>query len=160
MISDKVLVFIVEDDEMFSTMLDYILSKESTHQFIRFNSGEECITNLYMHPDIILLDYGLPGIDGLETITKIKNHDHEISVIVLTANKNLSIAKKLLDAGADDYILKEENDIVNLIVETMNSLLNTKTLIQKQKRERDKKYAKTILAVIITILIVVLIALK
>ncbi len=150
----KLLIFIVEDNEMYSTMLDYILSKENTHQFIRFSSGEKCIENIYLNPDVVILDYGLPGIDGLETLYNIKKYDTNIPVIILTANKNLSVAKSLLDSGAFDYIYKEDEDVVSLIIATMNNALSISKKIQTKQKDREKKYIRVVCALLIIILII------
>lgn len=150
----KTLVFIVEDNEMYSTMLDYILSKENTHQFIRFNSGEKCVENIYLNPDVVILDYGLPGIDGLETLYNIKKFNTNIPVIILTGNKNLSITKKLLDSGAFDYIYKEDEDVVSLIVATMNNALSVSRQLYNSQKEREKRYIRIICGLLILILII------
>ena len=151
--SKKILVFIVEDNEMYSMMLDYILSKESTHRFMRFNSGEKCIENLHLEPDIVLLDYGLPGMDGLETISKIKEHNADIPVIIITANKNAAITQRLLDAGAYDYILKENDDIVPLIVETVENALNN---VESSNKEKEIKKQSSVTKVLVAVLIATL----
>jgi CheY-like chemotaxis protein len=102
-------VFIVEDNEMHSMMMDYLLSKENPFQIFRFKSGEECLQRLSVHPDIIILDYGLPGMNGMETFEKIKKYDSRIPVVVVTENRNLQVAEQFLNAGAYDYVLKEQN---------------------------------------------------
>lgn len=115
-------IFIVEDDEIFSMMLDYILSKDSVYQFVSFRSGEECLENLYMNPDVIILDYGLPGINGYSTLVEIKRRNPNTHVIILSNNKDKNLAAKLLAAGADDYILKQgrgENQIIKRIDEVL-----------------------------------------
>lgn len=151
----KLLIFIVEDNEMYSTMLDYILSKENTHQFIRFSSGEKCMENIYLNPDVVILDYGLPGMDGLETLFNIKKYSANIPVIILTGNKNLSVAKKLLDSGAFDYIYKEDADVVSLIIATMNNALSISKQVHNTRKERKRRYVKIICALLIIILIIV-----
>lgn len=116
-------IFIVEDDEIFSMMLDYILSKDSVYQFVSFRSGEECLENLYMNPDVIILDYGLPGINGYSTLVEIKRRNPDTHVIILSNNKDKNLAAKLLAAGADDYILKQgrgENQIIKRIDEVLS----------------------------------------
>jgi len=150
----KLLVFIVEDNEMYSTMLDYILSKENTHQFIRFNTGEKCMENIYLNPDVIILDYGLPGVDGLETLSNIKKYDVDIPVIILTGNRDLSVAKKLLDSGAFDYINKDDADVVSLIVATMNNALSISKQNNHAQRAKEKMYVKILCGLLILILII------
>jgi len=150
----KLLIFIVEDNEMYSTMLDYILSKENTHQFIRFNSGEKCMENIYLNPDVVILDYGLPGVNGLETLFNIKKYDQHIPVIILTGNRDLSVAKKLLDSGAFDYINKDDEDVVSLIIATMNNALSISKENNHVQRAKEKRYVKLLCALLILILIV------
>jgi len=102
-------IFIVEDNDMHSMMMDYLLSRENTFQIFKFKSGEECLQRLNLNPDIIILDYGLPGINGMETFEKIKKYNSGIPVLVVTENKNMQIAQQFLNAGAYDYIFKEQN---------------------------------------------------
>src|ERR1051326_4514006 len=100
-------IFIVEDNEMYSMMLDYLLSKDNNFQFVRFASGEECLANLYLEPDIIILDYGLPGINGYDTLLEIKKQKPHIHVLILTNHMDNELEKELRYAGADDFILKQ-----------------------------------------------------
>jgi len=102
-------IFIVEDNDMHSMMMDYLLSKENTFQIFKFKSGEECVQRLNVNPDIIILDYGLPGMNGMETFRKIKKYNPKIPVVIVTENKNIQIAQDFLNAGAYDYIFKEQN---------------------------------------------------
>ncbi|HSY75263.1 MAG TPA: response regulator, partial [Bacteroidia bacterium] len=81
-------VFIVEDNDMHSLMMDYLLSKDSMAHIKKFRSGEECIENLGLKPDVVILDYGLPGINGMQTFMEIKKHDPQIPVIVVTENRD------------------------------------------------------------------------
>lgn len=111
-------IFIVEDNEIYALMLDYILSKESIYQFVSFNSGEECVKNLYLNPDVIILDHGLPGMNGYQTLLEIKKHNKNIHVVILSSNKDAALAARMIAAGADDYILKQghgESQIIDKI---------------------------------------------
>ena len=116
-------IFIVDDNEIYSMMLDYILSKNSIYKFVSFKSGEECIENLYLNPAIVILDYGLPGINGYETLLKIKKYNSKIHVVILTSHEDETLKKKLLAADADDVVLKQgrgETQIIEKIEEILN----------------------------------------
>lgn len=101
-------IFIVEDNELYSLMLDYMISNNSRYRFVRFSSGEECLENLYLSPDIVILDYELPGIDGYDTLQQIKQRDPNIRVLILTRLMDNELEAELRSAGADDYILKQD----------------------------------------------------
>ena len=124
-------IFIVEDNEIFSMMLDYILSKDSIYNFVSFKTGEECLANLYMEPDIIILDYGLPGINGYQVLTEIKKRNPSTHVIVLSSNRDRSLAAKMLSAGADDYILKQGHGEAQLIK-------RIETILEDKKVQTEK----------------------
>lgn len=128
-------VFIVEDNEMHSMMMDYLLSKENSFHIFRFNSGEECLKKLNMNPDIIILDYGLPGINGMETFLQIKKYDSNIPVIVVTESRNMQLAQQFLNAGAYEYILKE-NNAFNRLSGVIDSLF--RSLSEKEYQYRNK----------------------
>lgn len=146
------LVFIVEDNDMYSMMLDYMLSKESTCRFVSFKSGEECVSNLSMDPDLIILDYGLPGMNGLETFKEIKRYDARIPVIVLTENHDVHIAQQFVhQGGVYEYLLKEK-DSVQQIAEIIDKLLinNTEDTghIKNEENKKNKKLLRVLVGAI------------
>jgi CheY-like chemotaxis protein len=102
-------VFVVENNRLYVEMLDYIFSKDFSHRFVNFKSGEECLENLHLSPDIIVLDYGLPGINGLETLKEIRKDHPHIYIISLMSENDDVLPSQLFDAGADDYVLKGKN---------------------------------------------------
>src|SRR4051794_25810145 len=100
-------IFVVENNKLYIDMLDYIFSKDFSHRFVNFKTGEECLDNLHLNPDIIVLDYSLPGISGYDTLVEIKKNHPHIYVLVLLSDKDDKLPSELFEAGADDYILKE-----------------------------------------------------
>jgi len=148
-------IFIVEDNQIYSMMLDYFLTKDSIYKFSSFKSGEECIKNLFQNPDVIILDYALPGMNGYEVLLEIKKYNPDIHVLILTSNKDEALAKKLLDAGADDYILKQGHG-EKQIIEKIENLL-TKDEIKESRREKSNRrsfFKKLLYAGLTAVLIV------
>jgi len=120
-------IFIVDDNEIYSMMLDYILSKDSIYKFVSFRSGGECIENLYLKPEIIILDYEMPGLNGYDTLLEIKKQDPHIHVVILTSREDELLKEKLLRAGADDYVLKQGHGETQ-IIERIEGILNKEGL--------------------------------
>lgn len=124
-------VFIIEDNEMHSMMMDYLLTRENSFSIFRFKSGEECIRKLNLRPDIIILDYGLPGMNELETFAQIKKYNPKIPVVIVTENRNEELAQQFKNEGAYEYILKEPNAFhkLNSVVENILNNLSEKEYI-------------------------------
>lgn len=128
------LVFIVEDNEMYSIMLDYTLSNDSIVKFMCFKTGEDCLENLNLNPMMIILDYWLPGMNGLETFKKIRLKNPKIPVIILTQDHDLEIATKLLNAGVNDYFNKGDGSILEI-----KNLINKKLSLVIEKEEAQTR---------------------
>lgn len=144
-------IFIVEDNEIYSMMLDYILSKDSIYKFVSFKSGEECIKNLYLNPDIIILDYGLPGISGYETLLEIKKQKPRIHVMIVTSHDDEKLKEKLLLAGADDYILKQGLTATH-IIEKIETILNKEELVSADSWAVKNKLLYFVLIAVLLVL--------
>lgn len=69
-----------------------------------FNQAAKMLKNSSV--DLVLLDYHMPGINGLEAVILIRRMNVQIPVIVLTCDENPTVMKKTIAAGADDYALK------------------------------------------------------
>ncbi|MDX1519806.1 MAG: phosphate regulon transcriptional regulator PhoB [Gammaproteobacteria bacterium] len=101
-------ILIVEDEEGIREMLGYTLTREgfSYHEAENIEAARNYVEE--EHPDLILLDWMLPGMSGLDYARKLrKNPDtRNIPIIMLTAKTEESDKVKGLDFGADDYITK------------------------------------------------------
>lgn len=104
----KETILIVEDEKDIVKMLDYNLKKEG-YKVIVADDGEDALDAAKVkHPDLILLDLMLPGLDGLEVCKELKNErkTKSIPVIMLTAKAQESDKVVGLELGADDYVTK------------------------------------------------------
>jgi DNA-binding NtrC family response regulator len=102
----KILIFMVEDNEVYALMLDQIIKEQYSYRLVSYTTGEECLTNLYLKPDIIILDFALPGMSGLETLKEIKKRSPKTPVIVLSGQKDMKNTIEMFHEGAYDYIMK------------------------------------------------------
>ena len=98
-------ILIVDDDNNIAELVALYLTKECFETKI-VNDGEEALKQFHIfHPDLILLDLMLPGIDGYQVCREIR-HTSDVPIIMLSA-KGETFDKVLgLELGADDYIIK------------------------------------------------------
>ena len=99
------LILIVEDDAPIRNLITTTL-KAHEYKYLTAQNGENAIMQASSHnPDIVLLDLGLPDIDGVEVIKKIRTWS-EMPIIVISARSEDNDKIEALDAGADDYLTK------------------------------------------------------
>lgn len=102
---NKLLILIVEDDAPVRNLMTTTL-KAHDYRYLTAANGESAIMEASSHnPDIILLDLGLPDIDGVEVIKKIRTWSN-VPIIVISARSEDRDKIDALDAGADDYLTK------------------------------------------------------
>ncbi|MBI5846363.1 MAG: response regulator [Nitrospirae bacterium] len=105
MAEDKGLILLIEDEPQMRRFLRITLQGYG-YRLIETASGQEGLTQAATrNPDVILLDLGLPDIDGLE-VTKRLREWTQIPIIVISAREQEEDKIKALDAGADDYLTK------------------------------------------------------
>ena len=99
-------VLVVEDDLMIGESLSEALQDEAyTVDWVK--DGRQAILTLKVQPyDIILLDLGLPEVDGMGVLNAIRDAKIETPVLILTARDQLKDRIAGLDSGADDYVVK------------------------------------------------------
>ncbi|MBA3664934.1 MAG: response regulator [Bacteroidetes bacterium] len=101
-------IFVVENDNIFVKMLDYIFSKDIVFKFYEFKSEEDCLKNLSLKPEVVILDHSLSGVmNGSDTIRQIKKNNSRAHIIILMNSNDEKLASKLLNAGASDYVFKD-----------------------------------------------------
>lgn len=107
-------IFIVDDDQMQSSMLQDYLSKYSTFNIHVFGSGEECLKNLSLDPQIVFLDYnfdkaGKDAMNGVEILKEIKAQKPNTEVVMISGQDRIDVAVNTMKYGAFDYIVKSES---------------------------------------------------
>jgi len=106
MIRAAMRILIVEDDEVLSDGLSRILSAEG-HAAVVAARGESAIEAAGgEHFDLVILDIGLPDLDGFEVLRRLRERGHRMPVLVLTARDKVDDRVHGLDLGADDYMVK------------------------------------------------------
>jgi two-component system OmpR family response regulator len=99
-------VLLVEDDPMIGEAIQGAL-KDASYAADWVKNGQTALTTLgCQHYDLVLLDLGLPGKDGLEVLHSIRAKHNPVPLLVITARDGLDDRLRGLDSGADDYLLK------------------------------------------------------
>lgn len=102
---NKASILVVEDDAPVRNLITTTL-KTHEYRYLTATTGETAIMEASCHnPDIILLDLGLPDMDGIEVIRRVRSWSN-MPVIVISARSEDSDKIDALDAGADDYLTK------------------------------------------------------
>jgi DNA-binding NarL/FixJ family response regulator len=93
-------------------------SGEAAYQFIREKEV-----------DVIVMDLSMPGKGGIESTRQIKKHYSKINILILSMHDNSTMAKKVMDAGATGYILK--NDIADDLINAIYSVSHSEVVFSK-----------------------------
>ena len=107
----KMITFIVEDDPIYSSILESNLKNEDDLEVYTYASGEEMLEHLNLNPRIVMLDHNLEEMTGIEVLQKIRASNPLTSVIFVSGQENTDVAVNSLKFGAVDYIVKNDTSI-------------------------------------------------
>ncbi len=130
-IMEKEKILIVDDDSYILSMVRLILENEN-YEISEAKDGKEALEKIHEKtPHLIILDYMMPMIDGLEVCTRLKKDTlyRHIPIIMLTAKGELTDKVRGLDAGVDDYIVKP--------FEPQELMARVKMILQRTSRNLD-----------------------
>ena len=102
-------ILIVEDDAVLANGLVRTFTQEN-YAVDHVNNGAQADLMLQESVyDLVILDLGLPKMDGMEVLKKLRQHGNKVAVLILTARDAIESRVKGLDLGADDYLIKPFN---------------------------------------------------
>lgn len=152
----KTKILVVDDEHLIRWSLEQNLKKQG-YEICTAGTGEDALRlTREEQPDLVLLDYHLPGINGLEVLRRIKELDEEIQVIMVTAQGGLETAVNAMRNGAYDYInkpfnLEEMGLIIRKALETSDLRREVVQLRSEHKKQGppeilgNSKHIKTVL---------------
>lgn len=125
---------LVEDHELFRRFVSTTLRAQEHLQIIdEQGDGLKAVSQAeILKPDLIVLDIGLPGLNGIEAARRIRYSAPEIKIIFVTQESSADIVQEALNAGALGYVLKSEaaHELLNAI----ESVLQGKVFLSKSAR--------------------------
>ena len=122
-------LLVVDDDLHMRMMLEAVLESEG-YSVVLAESGPEALAIMKEEqPSLVLLDYMMPGMNGLDVLREIKKNHAQTDVIIVTGHGNEKLSIEMLNSGASDYIQKPF---------TMDKLLSSVKRVLSVRTEDDK----------------------
>lgn len=108
-------IFIVEDDADYAEFIKANLRRK--YKIYSYSNAEDCLTSVKsIHPDVMILDYFLPGMNGIELYEKVKDTlPEEVKVIILSSMDDGNLVLDFIKKGIRDYVVKGDNVIETLV---------------------------------------------
>ena len=105
------LIFIVDDEPSIQKLLTHWVKNQWKYKVEMFDKGQDMLDSLSHKPDLILLDIMLPDSNGVELLPKIKEHDPNLPVIMLSAQGSIEVAMDATEALANSANLRVETEV-------------------------------------------------
>lgn len=121
-------IYIVEDNPMVGAMMQQALLEEE-YEVKLFETGKELLAAVPEQPDIVVIDYQLPDITGLEILNQIRKDYPDVICIIYSGQEDVNVVVEAYNNGAKNYIVKNDNATVEL----KNAIRNNLSSIQLQK---------------------------
>lgn len=119
--SREVRILIVDDEEDIREVLSELFTIQG-YQCLIAPDGETALKMVYaQNPDLMLLDYKMPGMDGLEVLRKTRDLNPELPVVILTGYANVSGAVEAMRSGAHEYLAKPflSHELIEVVERTL-----------------------------------------
>ena len=134
---NKTLILVVEDDRPIRNLIVTTL-KTHDYKYLAAENGSSAILEASSHnPDIVLLDLGLPDMDGVEVIKKIRSWSN-LPIIVISARSEDRDKIEALDAGADDYLTKPFS--VEELLARLRVILRRLQYMESSSSQEEKEF--------------------
>ena len=104
---EKKRIMVVDDERNTRTLIEDVLTRTKKYDVIQCSNGEACLKKLgEMDVDLILLDLQMQGIDGIETLKRIRQENKHLPVIIMTAHGTIDRAVLSMKLGSYDFLTK------------------------------------------------------
>jgi len=135
-------ILVVDDDKNINKLIADTLKLEKIYQVSAVLNGESCLKYLQETiPDLVLLDIQMPGIDGIETLKKIREFDPRITVVMMSAHGSIERAVKSMKLGAYDFIPKPfDRDRLRISVKNALMTSSLEREVNELRSELKQKY--------------------
>ena len=142
MLQKAVNVLVVDDDQSVRSMLSFVLGKDG-YQVEEAHSGADALRKLKGRSyDLVISDIRMPDLNGIELLKKIKTHDPELPVIMITAYAATHDAIEAMKLGAEDYVTKPFNleELKIIIAKSLHkkSIEQENVELRQKLSEREK----------------------
>ena len=124
-------LLIVEDEPGFSRLLALSLGREGFEVHTVANGEEGLDLAAELHPDAVILDLGLPGMDGLAVLRELRERTN-MPVVVVTGARTTDAIRRGLDRGADDYVTKPFSP--------RELAARVRAVLRRRHRSRQRRY--------------------
>ena len=139
--NEKQTILIIEDERAISNFISRALSAND-YRTIPAYTGKEGLSLFFSHgPDLVLLDLGLPDMDGLEILARLRGLPREVPIIIISARDREAEKVRALDMGADDYVVKPFG-VSELLARIRSTLRRAERLKLSQGIQRDSYQIK------------------
>jgi len=110
-------IYLIEDDPIYAEFIVKALESDPSHEIKTFLTGEDCLKALNNSlPDVMIVDYKLPGISGIDLYEKIKPRiTDKNKIILLSSLDDGNMVLSFIQRGVRDYVIKDENVIDSLM---------------------------------------------
>ena len=127
------LIFVVEDNQMYNKLVVSYLKTNKFTNIESYLSGEDALKNMDKNPDIVIQDYLLEGMTGIEVLIKAKKTNPNVEFIFLSGQDSIDIAINSMKYGAYDYIVKDQMALQKMVskIQKINSVTE---LVKSNKR--------------------------
>lgn len=133
----KLTILIVEDHaEVRTSLLEWLGGFFSEYRFLEARSGEEALIQAEAHkPEIVLMDIGLPGINGIEATRRIKKTWPMTQVLILTVHEDVRYQKEADLAGAIGYLPKRQ--MYSNLVPLLERMVSQSKVLSNKRKDQD-----------------------
>lgn len=150
------LIFVVEDNPVYNDLITGVLRAKQFRNLRSFKSTEECMKNIHLNPDIIVLNYAYTGITGLDLMKKVHETKPGVTFIFLSGQNNVEVAVKIMRHGAYDYIVKDETAPERLVATIRSALTSEK----RKSVQKGLRHGAILFFVIVIIMILLIFSLS
>lgn len=127
---EKLSIIIAEDDQWYAEYIKHTIMLTGEHQVQIVGTVKELMSKLASNPDFVTLDFNLPDGKGEKTLDSIKAKNKDVDVVVISGQEDIQTAINLLNKGAFDYVVKND--------EARNRIIQiTRTILEKQNLKKQ-----------------------
>ncbi len=135
-------ILLVEDDHFYASMIQELLRQNGYTDLKHFDNGLECLLQVYEDkvPDVVIMDYQLGLVNGVEVLQKIRAYKPDLRVIFMSGQKDVKVAVQSIKKGARDYITKDEKAFERLL--TVLKEIESEMTMKEQNKPAKKLWSK------------------